>query len=211
MGDALSRQPDRVVPILCGRAGGGRVISAKPSHAVSGLTQVTRKPHEPARTPGAHPAARRGSAEPLVHCLGADGGSCCGPNQSAGVARSKPSQHHQQWRLNSRTRPATPRPLARIVEDVDLVARVHRGGKARNFKTLPKRPLARLSGITPGRKVSTPSRQAKRLATAAPERRETAIPPEFDALARSHRHHPFERRPGLARGKHTNAALISRA
>jgi Asp-tRNA(Asn)/Glu-tRNA(Gln) amidotransferase A subunit family amidase len=197
------------------RAAGAVILGKTITCEFAGLTpNVTRNPHDPARTPGGSSSGSAAAvADHMVHvAFGTQtGGSVLRPASFCGVVGYKPtyniiSRGGMKFAAESRD---TIGLFARTVEDVDLVASVLTGrARAKSHNTLPKIALCRThlwDRATPESKHAVED-AARRLNVTL----EAAAPPQFDALAEARTViNPFERARALAHEWNTNAALIS--
>ena len=181
-----------------------RSSSARPiTCEFAGLTpNVTRNPHDPARTPGGSSSGSAAAvADHMVHvAFGTQtGGSVLRPASFCGVVGYKPtynliSRDGMKFAAESRD---TIGLFARTVEDVDLVASVLTGREpSRNATTRRRRSrsAARISGTALRPKPSTRSKM-RRSARCGGELARGHASREFRRARRSaHRHQPVRAR-----------------
>jgi len=197
------------------RAAGAVILGKTVTCEFAGLTpNVTRNPHDPARTPGGSSSGSAAAvADRMVHvAFGTQtGGSVLRPASFCGIVGYKPtyniiSRGGMKFAAESRD---TIGLFARTVEDIDLVASVLTGREPTKFhNTLPKIALCRThlwDRAAPESKHAIED-AARRLNVAG----EATLPAEFDALAEARTViNPFERARALAHEWRTNAHLIS--
>jgi len=197
------------------RAAGAVILGKTITCEFAGLTpNVTRNPHDPARTPGGSSSGSAAAvADRMVHvAFGTQtGGSVLRPASFCGVVGYKPtyniiSRGGMKFAAESRD---TIGLLARTVEDVDLVASVLTGREPAKFHNTPPRiALCRThlwDHAAPESKHAVED-AAKRLHVIGG----AVLPPTFDALAEARTIvNPFERARALAHEWNTNPALIS--